>query len=89
MWPEYHEVLRRALFHLDEPSPRELRGLQVAERWLADRMDEKRGPTARGALRSVSRYLEFSVDIRGFTGSRQAAETASRFDLASVEVLAV
>ena len=86
----YREVLRRTLSQMDEPALRELRGeLQVIERWLADRKDEKRGPTARGALRSVSRYLEFSLDVRGFTRSRQAAETASLFDLASVGVLAV
>lgn len=86
----YRDALRRALSNLDEAALRGLRGEpQVVERWLADRSDERRGLVARGALRSVSRHLQFSLDVRGFSGSRQAAETASLFDLASVGVLAV
>ena len=86
----FREAFREALARFDEPSLLRLRGeLQVASRWLADHKDHERAEAAERTLQAVSRLYAFTVEIRGFSGSRQAAETASLFDLGSVGVLSL
>ncbi|MGQ0797776.1 MAG: hypothetical protein ACT4OI_07955 [Methanobacteriota archaeon] len=84
------EAFKDTLTRFDEPSLLRLRGeLQVASRWLADRKDRERADAAERTLQALSRLNAFTVEIRGFSGSRQAAETASLFDLGSIGVLSL
>jgi len=87
---DYRGALRAVLSRLDEPSLLKLRGeLQIASRWLKAREDLARAKSAEAALDAVSRLYQFTVEVRGFTSSRQNAESASMFDLGSIGVLAV
>jgi len=82
--------LKDALSRFDEPSFLRLRAeLQIAASWLRDRKDAPRADAAESALLAVSRLYVFTAEIRGFAESRQAAETASVFDLGSVGILAL
>lgn len=86
----YRSALRDGMSRFDEVSLLKLRGeLQVASRWLEAHKDAARAKTADAALHAVSRLYEFTVEVRGFASSRQAAEAASMFDIGSVGVLAV
>lgn len=86
----YRAALRAVLSRLDEASILKLRGeLQIASRWLKAKEDSARVKSAEAALDAVSRLYQFTVEVRGFTSSRQNAEAASMFDLGSIGVLAV
>lgn len=86
----YREVLRETLSRFDDAGLLRLRGeLQVAARWLLDRGDAPRAEAAEKALRAISGLYQYTLGIRGFTGSRKAAETASMFDLGAIGVLAL
>lgn len=85
----YRAALREALERFDASALLKLRGeLQVAERWLAARKDDRAGAVA-AAIHAVSRLHQFTAEIRGFSEQRQAAEVASLFDLSAIGVLAV
>ncbi len=86
----YRAAFRDCLIQMNEPSLLHLRGeLQVLARWLEARKDSTRGGSAHKALDAISAFYSFGVEIGGFQRSRDTANRASLFDLASVGVLGI
>jgi len=86
----YRTAFQETLARFDEPSLLRLRGeLQVVSRWLQGRKEKALQRDVEAALDAVSRLYQFTVEVQGFAASRQAAETASMFDMGSIGVLGI